>query len=131
MNRRTFLATSLTGIATVSAGCSGLLSDGEADEASYEFSLYNESEETHTFQIRVGDSLGGGWFYDETFELDGETGDENIPIDETPVTIALTVDSSIEREFSWPASSSEPGIAARVAEIWYNPTREQEVYLRG
>lgn len=131
MNRRTFLATSLVGIATVSAGCSDLLSDKENEGENYESSLYNESQETHSFRVRVGDSLDGGWFYDETFELDSETGDENIPIDDTPVTIALTVDASIEREFSWPASSSEPGTAAHVAELWYDPARDQEIYLRG
>lgn len=132
MDRRSFLAASLTGVTALSAGCLNILpNQAENEEESYEFSLFNGSEETHTFRVQFGDSLDGGSFYDETFELGGEKAEENIAIEQTPVSIILTIDSTIERMYSWPASSAEPGTVATVAEIWYEPDRDQEIYIWG
>lgn len=129
MNRRSLLATSFTGVAVLSAGCSDFLSN-EGEEDDYQFHLYNGSEETHTFRIQIGERRNGAWFYDESFEMDGETGEEDIPISVTPATISITIDSTIERQYPWPASPHELGTAAHDAEIWYEPSREQEFYIR-
>lgn len=127
MNRRGFLASSGVAITTLSAGCTDILSSDERDN--YEFSIYNGSQETHSFRIRIGSGAARDWFYSETFELGGETAEEDVPIENVPSHMFLTIDSSDEFEFAWPASHSELGQATLRANIYYEPTQPQEILI--
>lgn len=126
MNRRAFLAASGIGFAAVSAGCTSLADENERE---YAFGISNGSRESRSFRVRIGNDVSGAWFYEETFELDAETATEEVRIDETPAVIHVKVDSSDEREFPWPASRSEPGRAARKANVFYEPSLQQEVIV--
>lgn len=129
MERRAFLAASGTALAALSAGCSEIVSRDE--QRDYAFGVYNASQESHSFRIRIGNDVSEAWFHEETLELDAETANEEISIDDTPSRIFIEIDSDEEREFPWPASTSELGNTAQKADIWYEPTLNQDVLIYG
>lgn len=127
MERRSLLAAAGAALTVFSAGCSGVVTDGE--QRSYAFGIYNGSRESHSFNVRIANSLEG-YFQEETFEMDSWTGNENVPVEQTPSRIYLEIDSSDEQTFSWPASTSELGNIATKADIWYEPTLEQNILIQ-
>lgn len=127
MERRSFLAAAGTTLTVFSAGCSSILSTDQ--QRDYEFGIYNGSQEPHSFKVQIADDLEG-YFQEETFELEGETANENVPVEDTPSRIYLKIDSSDEQEFPWPASTSELGKIASKADIWYEPTLEQDILIQ-
>jgi len=62
--------------------------------------------------------------------MDAETANESVPVGDTPSRIYLEIDSSEEMSFPWPASNSELGRIALKAEIWYEPSLEQEILIQ-
>ncbi len=127
MERRSFLATAGTALVVLSAGCSSITS--ATQRQSYEFGIYNGPRESHSFRVRIGNDLDG-YFREETFVMDGETANENVSIEDTPSRIYIKIDSAEEREFPWPASTNELGTTAAKADIWYEPTLEQDVLIQ-
>lgn len=127
MQRRSFLAAAGSSFAVLSAGCSSVVST--VQQRNYEFGIYNGSRESHSFIVRIGNDLEG-YFQEETFEMDGTTADENVPVEEIPSRIHLEIDSSAERTLPWPASTNELGSIASKADIWYEPTLEQDVFVQ-
>ncbi len=93
------------------------------------FGIYNGSQNSHTITVRVGDSLEGQ-FQEEAFEMDAETANENVPVEDTLSRIYLEIDSSEEMSFPWPASNSELGSITSKADIWYEPSLEQEILIQ-
>ena len=127
MKRRSFLAVAGAALTVVTAGCSDVISDEQQQE--YEFGIYNGSQNSHTITVRIANSLEG-YFQQEVFEMDAETANENVPVEDTPSRIYLEVDSSEEMSFPWPASNSELGRIALKADIWYEPSLEQEILIQ-
>ena len=127
MKRRSFLAATGTSLTVLSAGCSSVIP--LIQQGNHEFGIYNGSRESHSIRVRIGNDLEG-YFQDETFEMGGETANENVPVEEPPSSISLTIDSSDEHMFPWPASTNNPGTIARKADIWYEPTLEPEILIR-
>ncbi|WP_147441189.1 hypothetical protein [Halorubrum sp. Atlit-26R] len=127
MKRRSFLAVAGATLTVLTAGCSDVISDEQQQE--YEFGIYNASQNSHTITVRVGDSLEGH-FQEEVFEMDAETANENVPVEDTPSRIYLEIDSSEEMSFPWPASNSELGSIASKADVWYEPSLEQEILIQ-
>lgn len=127
MQRRSFLAVAGSSIVVLSAGCSSVVST--VQQRNYEFGIYNGSRDSHSFRVRIGNDLDG-YFQEETFEMAGTTADENVPVEEIPSRINLKIDSSTERTFPWPASTNELGNIASKADIWYEPTLEQDVFIQ-
>lgn len=127
MERRALLAAAGTALTGVVAGCSSVMPDDE--QPSYAFGIHNGSRESHTVTVRIGNSLEGH-FQEETFEMDAETANERVSVEDTPSRIFLEIDSSGERSFPWPASTSQLGEAARQADIWYEPDRDQEILIQ-
>jgi hypothetical protein len=132
MNRRSYLSASLTLLAPLVSGCSELTSDDQEQESdeqrNYKFGVYNESRDTHSFTVRIGDSPDG-YFFEESLELEGETANEDIQFDGSPARLFITIDSEEEQEFPWPVSHSGSGEASNKANIYYDPTREQEILI--
>lgn len=126
MKRRSLLAAAGTTLTVLTAGCSDVMSDEQTQE--YEFGIYNGSQESHTITVRIGNSPEGH-FQKEVFEMDAETANENVPVEDTPSRIYLEIDSSEEMSFPWPASSSELGSIASKADIWYEPSLEQDILI--
>lgn len=127
MKRRSFLAVAGAALTVVTAGCSDVISDEQQQE--YEFGIYNGSQNSHTITVRIANSLEG-YFQQEVFEMDAETANENVPVEDTPSRIYLEVDSSEEMSFPWPASNSELGSIASKADIWYEPSLEQDILIQ-
>lgn len=127
MKRRSFLAAAGTALTVFSAGCSSVMPTDQ--QRNYEFGVYNGSQESHTVRVRIGNNLDG-YFQEEVFEMDAETANESVPVEDTPSRIYLKIDSSDERAFPWPASTSELGKSASKADIWYEPTLEQTVLIQ-
>jgi hypothetical protein len=109
----------------------GILSTGCVfnQQTHYMLRLYNGSQESHTFRVRVGNDISGGNFHQETYEMDSKTASEEIPLDNIPSRIFLKIDSADEREFPWPASTDELGDIAQQADIWYDPSLAQDVLI--
>lgn len=127
MKRRDFLVGSSTAITFFSAGCSEAESDENREE--YTFNLYNTADQSHAFEVEIGGQNRANGVYDETHELAAGKAKEDISIDGPPASIEVTIDSTIEHSFPWPASYHELGTAALVASIWYRPGQKQEVYV--
>ena len=127
MKRRSVLAAAGATLTVLTAGCSATVSDDQQQE--YEFGLYNGSQDSHTITVRIGSSLEGH-FQEEVFEMDAETANENVPVDDTPSRIYLEIDSAEELSFPWPASNSELGSIASKADIWYEPSLAQEILIQ-
>lgn len=106
MKRRSLLAATGSTLTVLTAGCSDVTSDEQQQE--YEFGIYNGSQNSHTITVRIGNSLEGH-FQEEAFDMDAETANENVPVEDTPSRIYLEIDSSEELSFPWPASNSELG----------------------
>ena len=126
MKRRSFLAAGTAFMMSV-GGCSEVVSRDKQKE--YAFDVYNRWREPQSFRVRIGNNISGTAFYDETFDLDASGAVEDVPIDDVPATIFITIDSSREHEFRWPASPSELGMIARQAEIYYDPDYHQELFV--
>ena len=127
MKRRSVLAAAGTSLTVLTAGCSDALSAALQQE--YEFGIYNGSRESHTITVRIGNS-STGHFQEEVFEMDAKTANENVPVEDTPSRIYLGIDSTEELSFPWPASDSELGSIASKADIWYEPTLEQDILIQ-
>ncbi|WP_139169285.1 hypothetical protein [Natronobacterium texcoconense] len=124
MNRRSYLAVSGLAISTLSAGC---LSRSDT-ETEYAFNLYNAAQEEHSITVRIG-SEWDTYFYRETFEMEPNTGNEDISIDDTPARIGIRIDDSDEFEFGWPASISNEGEIASMASLHYDPNDHQQLMV--
>lgn len=127
MKRRSFLAASGTALGALSAGCSEIAIGDERRD--YAFGVYNGSRDSHSFRIRIGNTVDGGYFHQESLEMDGGTANENIPIEDVPSHAFIKIDSADELEVPWPASHSELGKIASRAEIYYEPTMHQELFV--
>lgn len=127
MNRRDFLLGSSAGLALLTAGCSQV--ESEENQEEYEFNLYNTANQSHAFEVEIGGQKRANSVYHETLEMEAGKGEEDISIDGTPASIKVTIDSTTEHSFPWPASYAELGTAANIASIWYKPAQEQEVYV--
>ncbi|MFD1565265.1 hypothetical protein ACFR99_17145 [Haloarchaeobius amylolyticus] len=127
MKRRSVLAAIGTALTVFSAGCSSRIASDR--ERNYEFGIHNGSRDPYSFRIRIGNDLDG-YFQEETFEMEGETANENVPVEDTPSRIYLKIDSAEERRFPWPASTSELGKIALKADIWYEPTLQQDILIQ-
>ncbi|WP_157078579.1 hypothetical protein [Halalkalicoccus paucihalophilus] len=132
MNRRSYLSVSLTLLIPLVSGCSERLSDDQEQETSgqrdYRLGVYNESRDTHSFTVRIGDSPDG-YFHEESLELEGETANEDIKFDGIPARLFVTIGSEEEQEFPWPVSYSGSDEASLKANIYYDPTRDQEILI--
>lgn len=128
MERRLFLTTAGTALTALTVGCTALATDSDTDE--YTFGVFNEAQEFHSFRVRIA-SAPSEYFHEETVELDGKMADEEVTFEGTPVRIHVEIGDSKEAEFPWPASSSNKGEIASIANIYYDPTREQEVLVYG
>ncbi|NUE02274.1 hypothetical protein HUB97_07195 [Halorubraceae archaeon YAN] len=104
-----------------------MLSDEQQQE--YAFGIYNGSSDSHTITVRIGNSLDGH-FQEDVFELDAGTATENVPVEDTPSRIYLEIDSSGELSFPWSASNSELGSIASKADIWYEPSLQQNILIQ-
>ncbi|ELY95860.1 hypothetical protein [Natrialba taiwanensis] len=99
MKRRSLLAASGTALVALSAGCSDIVSSDEQE--TYSFGVYNGSRVAYEFKIRVGNERET-WFHEETLELDAEMANEEIPIDDVPVSFTLEIDAVAEEEQEFP-----------------------------
>lgn len=129
MDRRSVLAAAGTGLAALSAGCAGISPPDQEPE--FALGVYNESRESHSFRIRIGDHPGGGFFHEVTLELEGWSADEDIPFEGTPTRLYISIDDGDDVEYPWPASATDPGEIASKAEIYYDPWRDQEILVFG
>jgi len=127
MRRRPLLAAAGTALTVLTAGCSDVTSDEQQQD--YELGIYNGSEDSHTITVRIASSVEG-YFQQEMFEMGAETGNEDVPVEETPARIYLKIDSSDWMPFPWPASTDELGSIAPKADIWYEPSLEQRVLVQ-
>lgn len=115
-------------VTALAAGCLDYGSDSDGDKQDYTYRVNNVAPDPHSYRIRIG-SGGGSWFHEESFNLDAETGGEEVPIDEIPARIFVRIDSNEEREFPWPASTSDLGNAAQRADIWYEPVVFDQIMI--
>jgi len=132
-NRRSYVkaigATVLVGI----SGCSTLGNEtgGDSDDdREYAFAISNLSGESHTFHVRIG-TEPNHYIHQEEVSLDSSSADEEIPFEGVPARLLIRIDDGDEYEFAWPASYSSEGRIATRAEIYYDPTNEQEVQVLG
>lgn len=124
MKRRTVVAVSSTMLGTLTAGCSTLA------YRKYSFNIYNSSRDDHTFRVKIL-STSNEVLYNNTFELDAGSGDEDIQIDGVPARVVVQINSSEESHLPWPASLSEEGKLATPATIHYDQRGQKEIAITG
>jgi hypothetical protein len=134
MNRRAYLSVSLSLSILLVSGRSERTSDEQKRESTaqeaYNFGRDNESQEFHSFSVRIGDGPDE-YVHQERFELDGEPANEDVRFDGSPVRLFVTVDSEEERAFLWPVSHAGSGGECHKNSKYYDPTRRQKIQIYG
>ncbi|ELZ02692.1 hypothetical protein [Natrialba asiatica] len=59
--------------------------------------MYDGSRDAREFRIRVGNEQDA-WFHEKTLELDGETANEETPIDDVPAYFTIEIDGAVAEE---------------------------------
>ncbi|WP_254863641.1 hypothetical protein [Halovivax gelatinilyticus] len=130
MNRRVIIAYSGLLFTTFIAGCSEFRSSfGGDEEREYAIGVYNYSDDSRTFRVAIEDTPGRE-FHTETVELDAQTADETIPFDGIPSSLSITVDDDYDRMSPWPVAREGAEIPAVKAEIYFDPDREQLIWVQ-
>lgn len=79
------------------AGCSALASE---DPPRHSLDVYNGDDDQHVFAVSVTNEDNEVIFENE-FNLEANTGDENLVIEGTPATISVTVDDRKPETLPW------------------------------
>lgn len=88
----------------------------------------NSSRDSHSIHIRITDD-DANTILQETFNMEGRTAKESNPLNGTPSTVQVAIDSDEAQKLAWPVES---GDRVEEASIRYDPyleTTTQEIYI--